>query len=54
MTFPQERQLREQSQEVKREHDTWFLEGEKHCNVNVYKDWMETIASPQHLHQQQQ
>jgi hypothetical protein len=43
--------LREQSQEVKEEHDTRFLEGEEHLHFdgNVYEDWMETTASPQHL-----
>jgi hypothetical protein len=30
MTSPQERQLREQSQGVKREHDIRFPKGEKH------------------------
>jgi hypothetical protein len=25
-----------------------------HFDGNVYEDWMETIASPQHLQQQQQ
>jgi hypothetical protein len=57
MTSPQERQLREESEEVKREHDTRFSEGEKHLHfdANVYEDWMETITSPQYLqHLEQQ
>ncbi len=51
LTSPQERQLKEQNQEVKKEHDTRFPKGEKHLHfdANVYEDWMETIASPQHL-----
>ncbi len=53
MTSPQERQLKEQSHEVKKEHDTRFLEGEEHLHFdgNVDEDWMETTASPQHLEQ---
>ncbi len=45
MTFPQEKQLREQRQEVKREHDIRFPEGEEHFHIDgdVYEDWMETI-----------
>ncbi len=63
MTSPQERQLREQSQEVKREHDIRFPKGKKHIDFegDVCEDWMETITSPkhfqhlqQHLQQQQQ
>ncbi len=56
MTSPQEKQPREQSQEVKEEHDIRFLEGEEHLHFdgNVYEDWMKTTASPQHLQQQQQ
>jgi hypothetical protein len=48
MTFPLERQLREQRQEVKREHETWFLEGEEHLHFNgdVYENWMETCRNP--------
>ncbi len=51
MTCPQERQLKEQRQEVKEEHYTRFPKGEEHLHFdgNVYKDQMETIASPQHL-----
>ncbi len=51
MTFPQEKQLREQSQEIKKEHDTTFPKGEEHLHfdVTLYKDLMETLASPQHL-----
>jgi hypothetical protein len=56
MTFPQERQPREQKQEVKREHDTRFPNGEEHLHFDgdVYEDWMETIASPQHFQHLQQ
>ncbi len=45
MTSPQEKQLREQNQEVKREHDIRFLESEKHLHFegDVYEDWIETI-----------
>jgi hypothetical protein len=51
MTFPLESHLREQSQKVKREHDTRFLEGEEHLHFDgdVYEDWMETTIYPQHL-----
>ncbi len=34
MTSPQKRQLREQKQEVKAEHETWFAEGEEHLHFN--------------------
>ncbi len=59
MTSSQERQLREQSQGVKREHDIRFLKGEENqlFEGDVCENWMETIASPkhfQHLQQQQQ
>jgi len=48
MRSPQERQLREQRQEVKKEHDTRFLETEEHLHFDgdIYEDWMETIGSP--------
>ncbi len=51
MTSPQKRQLNEQKQEVKREHDTRFPKGEEHLHFDgdVYEDWMETIGSPQHF-----
>ncbi len=51
MTSPHEKQLKEQSHEVKEEHNTRFPKGEEHLHFdgNVYKDWMETIVSPQHL-----
>jgi hypothetical protein len=51
MASSQERQLREQSQKVKKENDIRFLEGKEHLHldVNVYEDWMETTTSPQHL-----
>jgi hypothetical protein len=56
MTFSQERQLREQSQEVKKEHDMRFPKGEKHLHFDgdVYEDWMETTRSPQHFQHLQQ
>jgi hypothetical protein len=50
MTSPQERQLREHNQEVKKEHDIRFLEGEKHLHFegDVCEDWMETTV-PKHF-----
>ncbi len=56
MACPQEKQLKQQRQEVKEEHDTRFLEGEEHLHFdgNVYEDWMDTIASPQHFQHLQQ
>ncbi len=63
LTFPQEKQLREQKQEIKREHDTRFPEGEEHMyfDGDVYEDQMKTTGNPlhfqylqQHLQQQQQ
>ncbi len=44
MTSPQEKQLRDQIEEVKREHDIRFAESEKHLHFegNIYEDWMET------------
>jgi hypothetical protein len=40
MTSPQDRQLKEQSQEVKKEHDTRVPEGEEHLHFddNMYED----------------
>jgi hypothetical protein len=51
MTSPQERQLREQRQKVKKEHDTMFLEGEEHLQMDgdIYEDWMDTIGSSHHF-----
>jgi hypothetical protein len=51
MTSPQENQLREQRQKIKKEHDTRFLEGEKHLHLDgdIYEDWMDTTGSPQHF-----
>ncbi len=57
MTSPHERQLMEQRQEVKKEHDIRFPKGEEHLHFDgdVYENWMETIVSPQHFqHLQQQ
>jgi hypothetical protein len=51
MISSRERQLREHKQNVKREHDTRFPEGEEHLHFDgdVYEDWMETTKHPQHL-----
>ncbi len=51
MTFPHERQLKEQRHEVKKEHDTRFQEGEEHLHFDgdLYEDWMEIITNPQHF-----
>jgi hypothetical protein len=40
MTYPQERQLKEQKHKVKREHDPRFLKGEEHLSLDgdIYKD----------------
>jgi hypothetical protein len=40
--------LKEKRQEVKGEHETRFLKGEKHLyfDGDVYEDWMETTTSP--------
>jgi hypothetical protein len=48
--------LREQSQEVKREHDIRFPKGKKHIDFegDVCEDWMETITSPKHFQHLQQ
>jgi hypothetical protein len=48
MTSPEERQLKELSHKVKKEHDIRFIEGEEHphFDANVYEDWIETIVSP--------
>ncbi len=55
MTSPQEKQLKEQNQGVKREHDIRFLEGEEHLHFegDVCEDWMETTTSPKHFQHQQ-
>jgi hypothetical protein len=58
MTLPQEKQLKEQSQGVKKEHDIRSPKGEEHLYFkrDVCEDWMEIIVSPkhfQHLQQQQ-
>ncbi len=52
MTSPHKKQLKEHRQNVKREHDTRFLEGEEYLyfDGDVYEDWMETTKSPQHFH----
>ncbi len=46
MTSIHEKQLKEQNQEVKNEHDTRFIEGEEHLHFdgNVYEDQMETTC----------
>ncbi len=51
MTSPQESQLKEQKQGVKREHDIMFLHGEEHLHFekDVCEDWMETISNPKHF-----
>ncbi len=51
MTSPQKRQLKEQMQEVKREHNSRFPKGEEHLHFDgdAYEDWIETIGSPQHF-----
>jgi hypothetical protein len=51
MISSRERQLREHKQNVKREHDTRFPEGEEHLHFDgdVYEDWMETTKHPQHF-----
>jgi hypothetical protein len=56
MTSPQEKQLKEQNQGVKREHDIRFLEGEEHLHFegDVCEDWMETTTSPKHFQRLQQ
>jgi hypothetical protein len=56
MTLPQEGQLMEQSQGVKREHDIRFLEGQEHLHFekDVCEDWMETTTSPKHFQHLQQ
>jgi hypothetical protein len=40
--------LKEQRQEVKREHGTRFLETKEHLHFDgdIYEDWMETIGNP--------
>ncbi len=57
LTFPQERQLKEQRQEVKGEHEIRFPKDEEHMHFDgdVYEDWMEATTSSQHSqHLQQQ
>jgi hypothetical protein len=51
MTSPHERQLKEQSQGVKKEHDVRFPKGEEHLHFerDVCENWMDTIASPKHF-----
>ncbi len=52
ITSPHERQLKEQRQEVKKEHDTRFPKGEEHLHFDgdVYEDYqMETTGNPQHF-----
>ncbi len=51
MTSPQERQLKEYKQKVKKEHDTRFLKGEEHLHMDgdIYENWMDTIGIPQHF-----
>jgi hypothetical protein len=56
MTSPWEKQLKEQSQGVKKEHDMRFLEGEEHLHFegDVCENWMETTTSPKHFQHFQQ
>ncbi len=56
MTFPREKQLKEQRQKVKNELDIRFLKGEEHMHFDgdVYEDQMKISRKPQHLQQQQQ
>jgi hypothetical protein len=56
MTSPQEGQLKEQIQGVKREHDIRFPKGEKHLHFeeDVCEDWMETTTSLKHFQHLQQ
>jgi hypothetical protein len=56
MTLPQEKQLGEQSQGVKREHDIRFPEGEEHLHFegDVCDNWMETTTSPRKFEHLQQ
>jgi hypothetical protein len=56
MTLPQEKQLREQSQGVKKERDIKFPEGGEHLHFegDVCVDWMETTPSPKHFQHLQQ
>ncbi len=51
MTSPHERQLKEQIQKVKKDHDIRFLEGEEHLHLdgNIYEDLMDITRSPQHF-----
>ncbi len=54
--IPQERQLKEQKQRVKREHDTKITEVEKYplTNGDIYENQMDNHESPQHLQHQRQ
>jgi hypothetical protein len=51
MSSSHEKQMREQRQKVKREHDTRFIKAEEHSPMDgdIYEDLMDTIRSPQHL-----
>jgi hypothetical protein len=51
MTSPHERQLREQSQGIKKEHEIKFQEGEEHLHFKgvVCEDWIETTRSSKHF-----
>jgi hypothetical protein len=51
MTLPQEKQLREQREGVKKERDIRFPKGEEHLYFegDVCEDWMETTTSPKHF-----
>ncbi len=48
MTSPQERQLKEQKQKVKKEHDTRFPKSEEHLQMDgdAYEYQIDTIRSP--------
>jgi hypothetical protein len=48
MSSPQKRQVREQRQRVKREHDTRIPKVEEHPSTNgdIYEDWMDSHESP--------
>ncbi len=53
MTSLQEKQLREQRQKIKGEHETRFPKGEEDLQFDgdVYENWMETTTIPQHFQQ---
>ncbi len=46
MTSPQEKQLKEQRQEVKEEHETRVPKGKQHLHfdANVHENWVETTC----------